>query len=223
MAYAHARGVIHRDLKPSNVMVGSVRRGPGDGLGPGQGPARRRASPTTNAGRRAADQETVIADGAERLGRRRLRRPASVLGTPAYMAPEQARGEIDRRRRAGRRLRAWARSSARSSPASPPSPAGARCEIHRKAARGDLADALARLDACGADAELIALARDCLAAEPEDRPRDAGVVAERITAYLAGVQERLRAAEICRGSRRRPGPRKRPSEVVSPTRLAERP
>ena len=107
------------------------------------------------------------------------------------MAPEQARGEVDRRRRAGRRLRAWARSSARSSPASRPSPGRSRGEILRKAARGDTADALARLDACGADAELVALARDCLAAEPEDRPRDAGVVAERITAYLAGVQERL--------------------------------
>ena len=65
----------------------------------------------------------------------------------------------------------------------------------RKAARGDMADALARLDDCGADAELIALARDCLAVEPEDRPRDAGVVAERMTAYLAGVQERVQAAE----------------------------
>src|SRR4029077_7510210 len=42
---------------------------------------------------------------------------------------------------------------------------------------------------------LIGLAKDCLAVEPEDRPRDAKVVAERITAYLAGVQERVQAAE----------------------------
>ncbi len=61
--------------------------------------------------------------------------------------------------------------------------------------RGDTADALARLDGCGAEAELVALAKDCLAAEPEDRPRDAGVVAERMTAYLAGVQDRVQAAE----------------------------
>ena len=61
--------------------------------------------------------------------------------------------------------------------------------------RGDAANALARLDRCGAEAELIALAKDCLAVEREDRPRDARLVAERMTAYLAGVQERVQAAE----------------------------
>ena len=69
-------------------------------------------------------------------------------------------------------------------------------EIEQKAARGDLADAYARLDACGVDAELVALARDSLAVEPADRPRDARVVAERITAYRAGVSEKLKAAEL---------------------------
>ena len=48
--------------------------------------------------------------------------------------------------------------------------------------------------------ELLALARDCLAAEARDRPADAGVVAERMTAYLAGVQERLREAELSRAA-----------------------
>lgn len=71
-------------------------------------------------------------------------------------------------------------------------------EVYGKAARGDLADALARLDACGAEAELIALAKSCLAAAPRDRPRDAGVVVTVLNAHLAGVQERLRAAELAR-------------------------
>jgi serine/threonine-protein kinase len=69
-----------------------------------------------------------------------------------------------------------------------------------QARQGDLAGALARLDCCGADAELVGLARESLAAAPEGRPRDAGVVAGRVAAYLAGVQERLRAAEVERAA-----------------------
>jgi tetratricopeptide (TPR) repeat protein len=45
---------------------------------------------------------------------------------------------------------------------------------------------------------MVVLAKDCLAFETNDRPRDAGVVAGRVTAYLAGVQERLRATELAR-------------------------
>ena len=51
-------------------------------------------------------------------------------------------------------------------------------EVRRKAANGDLADAHARLAACGADAELVALTRGCLSAEAVDRPKDAQAVAE---------------------------------------------
>ena len=120
-----------------------------------------------------------------------------MMGTPSYMAPEQARGEIDR---LDERADVFALGSIlceilTGEPAFTGRTSG---EIQRKAARGDLTDALARLDASGADAELIALAKDCLAPEPEDRPRHAGDVAERITAYQTGVQERLRKAEIAR-------------------------
>src|SRR5262249_34950014 len=65
-----------------------------------------------------------------------------------------------------------------------------------RAARADLGDAYRRLDGCGADAELIRLAKGCLAAEPSARPRHGGAVAGAGAAYLAGVQERLRAAEL---------------------------
>ena len=116
------------------------------------------------------------------------------MGTPSYMAPEQARGETDL---INERADVFALGSILGEilTGSPAFTGRSSGEILRKAARGDTADALARLDGCGAEGELIALAKDCLAVEPEDRPRDAKVVADRITAYLAGVQERVHAAE----------------------------
>jgi serine/threonine-protein kinase len=119
------------------------------------------------------------------------------MGTLAYMPPEQASGDIDR---LDERADVFALGSIlcevlTGRPAFTSRTAG---EIQRKAARGDLNDAFGRLDACGADAELTGLARECLACEPEDRPRNAGAVAERLTAYLAGVQERLQTAELAR-------------------------
>ena len=73
-------------------------------------------------------------------------------------------------------------------------------ELHRKATLGDLADAMARLQQSQAEPDLIALGIECLAPDRLDRPRHAGIVTTRITAYLAGVQERLRAAEIARAT-----------------------
>ena len=89
----------------------------------------------------------------------------------------------------------WARSSARSSPAGRRSPETA---LSRSSARQWLGTRPTRWRGwmtAAAEAELIALARDCLAVKPEDRPRDAGLVAQRMTAYLAGVQTRVQAAE----------------------------
>src|SRR5262249_53479386 len=65
-----------------------------------------------------------------------------------------------------------------------------------KALTADLAPAHARLDGCGADPELVRLARACLAARREERPPDAAAVAAAVTAYQAGVEARLRRAEV---------------------------
>src|SRR5262249_31389118 len=69
---------------------------------------------------------------------------------------------------------------------------------------------LARLDGCGADAELVRLARACLAPQPEGRPRDAGVVAQEVSMYVASVADRLRSAEVeaARATARAAGERK---------------
>src|SRR5436305_331130 len=55
-------------------------------------------------------------------------------------------------------------------------------------------------EAFAAGAELVALARRCLAAERDDRPRDAAAVARAVTAHLLGVEERARRAELERAA-----------------------
>ena len=163
VAYAHARGVIHRDLKPSNVMVGSFGEVQVMDWGLAKVLPRGGVGDDAEAGK-VDRQETVIATARSGSDAPGLSQAGSVMGTPAYMAPEQARGEIER---VDERADVFALGSILCEilTGQPAFPAAASGEIQRKAARGDLADAFARLDACGADAELLALARACLAAE----------------------------------------------------------
>src|SRR5262249_8455895 len=69
-----------------------------------------------------------------------------------------------------------------------------------RALRADLTATLAALEGCGAEPEMVQLARDCLAAEPAGRPPDGGAVAAGVAACRAGVQQRLRAAELERAA-----------------------
>jgi eukaryotic-like serine/threonine-protein kinase len=197
IAYAHARGVIHRDLKPSNVMVGSFGEVQVMDWGLAKVLPRGGAADDASAGKARA-KDTVIATA--RSGGDAdfdLSKAGSVMGTPSYMAPEQARGEVDR---LSERCDVFALGSIlcevlTGEPAFTGRSSG---EIQRKASRGELKEATDRLDASGVDLELIALAKDCLAVELEDRPRHAGDVAARINAYQTSVQDRLRRAEIAR-------------------------
>jgi tetratricopeptide (TPR) repeat protein len=74
--------------------------------------------------------------------------------------------------------------------------AGSAAEVRARSALGQLDDAYARLDGCGADPEMIALATACLTEDPAGRPTDAGAVAAAVVAYRDGLDARLRRAEV---------------------------
>src|SRR5438132_14339543 len=64
------------------------------------------------------------------------------------------------------------------------------------ALRGQLDDCFARLAACGAEPELVALCQRCLAFEPADRPANAGEVARAVAELRSAADERARRAEL---------------------------
>jgi serine/threonine protein kinase/Flp pilus assembly protein TadD len=189
VAYAHAHGVIHRDLKPANVMVGAFGEvqvmdwGLAKVLGAWLG---ERTDP---------EQKAATAVRIPRESDDPLTLAGSVLGTPAFMAPEQAAGAvatIDRRSDVfglGAVLAVVLTGR-------PPFVADTQESTRLKAAQGDVGECFARLGASGADPDLVALCQRCLAPRPEDRPADAGEVAKAVAALRAAAEERARRAEL---------------------------
>jgi tetratricopeptide (TPR) repeat protein len=180
--------VVHRDLKPGNVMVGAFGEvqvmdwGLAKVLDPGRDC------------RAAGDPADPDPDPAAPVD---LTQYGTILGTPAFMAPEQATGRTDR---IDRRTDVFALGGLLAAVLTgrPPYTGDSAQSTHQLAVRADLGSCFARLDGCGAEPELVALARRCLTADPDGRPADATAVATAVADFRAAADERARRAEIDR-------------------------
>ena len=180
VAYAHSQKILHRDLKPDNLMVGAF----GEVLVMDWGLARALDLPDTTA---AHSQELLLPDaGQTRMG--------DVLGTPAYMPPEQARGQLDQ---LGPSADVFALGAVLHEVLRGRPPAtGSAMQVWRERTAGVpplFADdgELEHLPA-----ELILICMDALAEDPADRYADAGALGDALREWLDGAQRRAKALEI---------------------------
>ncbi|AUX41729.1 protein kinase [Sorangium cellulosum] len=182
VAHAHRSGVIHRDLKPDNVMLGDL----GEVLVVDWGLARALAAIEAPAGSGGA------------LGGPRLTHAGHVLGTPAYMPPEQARGlvaEIDQRSD----VHALGAILYEILCGAPPYEGPGRAVLARVVAGPP--PPVARRAAGALPAELVAACERAMARAPGDRFADAGALAEEVRAFLDGAHRRDRALALVREAR----------------------
>eukprot|EP00913_Durusdinium_trenchii_P035261 g32991.t1 len=197
VGFAHSQGIIHRDLKPANIMVGTFGEvqvmdwGMAKLIGdpePGVTTAKTSSDDVDLTDETELDAEGMI-----------LTRAGQVVGTLVYMPPEQARGLIDQ---IDARADVFALGGIllKILTGHPPFRLKNRAAIYHAAASGELSEAFQRLDQCDADSELVQLCKQCLSASIDGRPHDAWVVAETVSRYQEGVQERLRQEQADRAA-----------------------
>ncbi len=184
LGYAHDRGVIHRDVKPGNLMVGPY----GEVLVLDWGIARvlGKAAPHVPEGPVILESEDPARS---RFG--------VVKGTPAYMSPEQARGDIGAQ---GPWTDVYALGLILYEIlAGKPARGGVGGEAAMKMARDAVISPLAELQSSQAvrdpvPAELVEICAKCLEPDPQNRYPDGETLARALEAYATG-ERRREAAE----------------------------
>ena len=165
VAHAHQRGIVHRDLKPSNVLVGEL----GETIVIDWGLAKR-VGETDEVGN---SRIGVVESAQTQVG--------SVVGTPGFMAPEQALGDpIDVRCD----VYALGASLYYVLGARLPITGSSDSVILDRTLRGTVPDLAVICP--GVPPELAAIATKAMAIEPNDRYLDAGGFAEELRRFLEG-------------------------------------
>jgi WD40 repeat protein len=166
IAYAHSQRILHRDLKPSNIIVGEY----GETVVVDWGLAKPLDGP--------ADE---LAAGPYRDAAAGLTMAGSVLGTPGYMAPEQARGdEVDERAD----IYALGAVLYHLLTGGPPYPTGPAHDVLHQVKRDDPPPLAER--APDAPPELVTIIEKAMARDPELRYQSARSMADDLRRFHNG-------------------------------------
>ena len=187
IAYAHSQRVIHRDLKPANVLIGDfgetvvIDWGLAKDLDAGDGPDSQRRPAPARPSRPSVEPARSGKRGPHSTGSSTLTVAGAVMGTPAYMAPEQARGEpVDQRAD----VFALGAMLYHLLAGVPPYNARTATDVIAAAALGKVVPLDERERR--APGELVAIVERAMAQVPGDRYANAGELAEELRRFLTG-------------------------------------
>ena len=183
VAHAHSKGVCHRDLKPQNVMVGPFGEAFVVDWGLAKALHRADLAPGTEPPGAVARSEA-----------RDETRSGQIKGTPAYMAPEQARGEIDA---IGELSDIYALGAILYQILSgrPPYEGSGRAVLH-EVQRGPPRLPAVRTDGLATAQDLVDICARAMERAPADRYPMASELADEVAIWLDGARAREQALEI---------------------------
>lgn len=190
VAYAHENNVIHRDLKPENIMVGQN----GEVLLVDWGIARVQDAERISGQIRAVPSNAVITERSAQSAR--LTHEGAVTGTPSYMAPEQAMGELDK---IDARTDIYCLGAilyeilCGHAPYEGTSSLAVLVQVTTTAPR-----AVTSFDTPPLPATLVKLCEQAMERAPEDRLESARHFADAVSSWLEGLTRRDRAMELVR-------------------------
>ncbi|HEU0036306.1 MAG TPA: protein kinase [Kofleriaceae bacterium] len=197
IAYAHSHRIVHRDLKPANVLIGDfgetvvIDWGLAKDLDVGDSPesqtrhdrpgAKRTPKPATNTASRTASIASHPPPSTRQVSSTTLTVAGAVMGTPAYMAPEQARGEpVDQRAD----VFALGAMLYHLLAGVPPYNARTATDVIAAAALGRVIPHAER--EAGAPRDLVAIVERAMRQSPAERYPDAGALADELRRFLTG-------------------------------------